>query len=93
MLLPDGSYLHFGWWVDTPDVGDWHLRCSAPSTAAALPLMLTGRNDLMAGSATYNGAAAGVYVVKDIEAGRVKGAAQGQFTADARLRANFGTAD
>ena len=46
----------------------------------------------MEGSATYNGAAAGVYVVKDIEAGRVKGATQGQFTAAARLRANFGTA-
>ena len=42
------------------------------------------------GPATYKGAAAGVYVTKDVSAGLVTGANMGEFTAKATLEANFG---
>ena len=42
------------------------------------------------GYATYKGAAAGVYVTKDVSAGLVTGANMGEFTAKATLEANFG---
>ena len=43
----------------------------------------------MTGTATYRGAAAGVYATMDVAGGKVTGARAGEFTADATLTAHF----
>ena len=46
--------------------------------------------DGIVGTATYNGDATGMYALKDFSTGAGVPSEAGQFTADARLTANFG---
>ena len=88
VLLPDTDYLNFGWWVKAPDKADgtytFQTFAGAQGFAEATTI-----SDNMEGTATYKGAAAGVYVLKDVSAGLVTGASNGDFTANATLTADF----
>ena len=85
----DSDYLHFGWWVDAPAMSDgtYAFQTFAGANAVAFA---DGQINEVEGTATYKGAAAGMYVTKDVTAGLVTGATAGGFTASATLQANFG---
>ena len=93
--VADSEYLHFGWWIDRPtEAGSngsysYGFQTFAGGMGTYTPANLT---EVAAADvkATYNGAAAGVYVTKDISGGRITDASMGEFTAAARLSANFG---
>ena len=81
-----GEFMSFGWWLQEPtaQTGPYTFRYYADGSAYA-----TDTNVLRAGSATYNGRAAGKYVVQEIdETGVVDGKA-GMFVAAASLTATF----
>ncbi len=84
--IPDYEHLYFGWWLN--EAGEaWGFQSFAGASGFASG---SGNVDAaMAGSATYTGAAAGVWATVDSSAGRIVGARGGEFTAEAVLRANF----
>ena len=84
----DADYLDFGYWVQT--------TAAESGTAYTVDAFYLGQADsddvsALNGSATYKGAAAGLYVKRALSAGG-DGAveAAGRFTADAELTAYFG---
>ncbi len=81
-----GEFMSFGWWLQEPTspTGDYTFRYYADGTAYNL-----ASGNLAAGSATYNGRAAGKYVVQDIDDTGVTGGNAGMFTAAASLTARF----
>lgn len=85
--IPDDDYLYFGWWLDSSDDNAYGFQTFAD--AAGFP---AGTGDVaaaMEGSATYRGAAAGIWATVDSAGGRVTSARSGEFTAEAVLTANF----
>ena len=87
LLLADVDYLHFGWWVDAMANGKYAFQSFAGVPAYDDPI------GAIMGTATYKGASAGLYVLKDVSGGEVTGASSGNFTANATLTASFGDAD
>ena len=81
-----GEFMSFGWWLQEPTVqtGAYTFRYYADGTAYNLS---TG--NLARGSATYNGRAAGKFVVQEIDETGVTGGEAGMFTAAATLTAMF----
>ena len=77
---PDGQYMVFGWWKNTPTVAtgtyDFEAFAYASTTASFGP-----------GTATYDGPAVGAYVEEGVLAGASGGARHGEFTATAHLTA------
>ena len=90
--VPDSEYMHFGWWIDRPTKADSNGAYSYgfQTFAGGMQAYTASDLDAVTGTATYNGAAAGVYVTKDISGGQITGASMDEFTAAARLSANFG---
>ena len=103
---PDGDYLTFGYWLQTTegDDGTSSYKFQAFSSGS-MPYGVSDDTDDTAtvgermaavkGAATYNGAAAGLYVQKQLNSDgtfdeAVDSATNGAFTADATLMANFG---
>ncbi len=85
-----GEFMSFGWWLHEPtaQTGVYTFRYYADGSAYQL-----AAGDLAAGSATYNGRAAGKFVVQDIGESGVTDGQAGMFTAAASLTAKFsGTA-
>ncbi len=86
VLIPDYDHLYFGWWLN--EAGDpWGFQSFAGAAGFA-----AGSGNVeaaMEGSATYRGAAAGVWATVDISGGQVTAAESGEFTAAATLTANF----
>ena len=85
--VPDYAHLQFGWWLDARENGSYGFQTFAGSTgygegSGAVSAAMTG-------TATYRGAAAGVYATMDVAGGKVTGARAGEFTADATLTAHF----
>ena len=85
--IQDYEHLHFGWWLQEKADGSRGFQTFAGGTgftvgAGAVTAAMTG-------SATYQGAAAGVYASVDVAGGRVTGATEGEFTAAATLTAHF----
>ena len=82
----DGEFMSFGWWLQEPtaQTGTYTFRSYADGTGYA-----AGGAILAAGSATYNGRAAGKYVVQEIDDTGVTGGMAGQFVAAASLTATF----
>ena len=85
--VPDYAHLQFGWWLNAHEDGSYGFQSFAGSTGY-------GRGSgavsaAMTGTATYRGAAAGVYATVDVAGGKVTGARAGEFTADATLTAHF----
>ena len=85
--VPDYDHLQFGWWLQEKDDGSRGFQTFAGGTgftvgAGAVTAAMTG-------SATYRGAAAGVYASVDVAGDQVTGATEGEFTAEATLTAHF----
>jgi len=90
--VPDYDHLYFGWWLNENEDGSYGFQTLADG--AGFPGGAANVRADMTGSATYQGAAAGVYATMDVSAGRVTAAASGEFTARAALTAHFfGTQD
>jgi len=92
-VILDMDYLTFGYWIQTMPMGD-ETKYSVGTFFGGLPEFTAGSINALAGTATYDGSATGLYARKDlsIEDGSVVGtpAAAGQFSADVSLTANFG---
>jgi len=87
VMVPDYDHLHFGWWLKEEEDGSWGFQTFAGGVG--FPAGAADVTAAMAGSATYRGAAAGVYATMDVSGGQVTGAASGEFTARATLEAHF----
>ena len=86
-VLTDADYLDFGYWVQTDDTGDDTVYMA---NAFYRGTPASGDVSTLEGSATYRGAAAGLYVKRAFSAtgdGAVTGA--GRFTAAAEFTAHF----
>ncbi len=85
----DQEFMSFGWWLQEPNNPDgaYTFQYYADGNAYTAP-----PGTIATGSATYNGRAAGKYVVQTVEDGGVTGGEAGMFTAAASLTANFGAA-
>ncbi len=91
----DRAHVNFGWWLSVPDSqnnaynfqyfhnggGSLSDYNDGPTDEARSPT----------GTATYNGRAAGHYVVQEVGDTGVTGGMHGEFTAAATLNATFGT--
>ena len=86
--VPDAGYAYFGWWLNKPklNTGTHDVEVFAGGTN---PATLTAG---IVGDASYSGPAAGKYVTKTFSAGPQTDAGVGHFTANANLKASFGTA-
>ena len=95
----DEDYLYFGYWLKSPvepsaDASDYNFATyfGGNSPFAVLPALADNVEDAL--KATYEGGAAGMYVIRDL---RIKGAevddfspgTHGRFTAKAKLTAYF----
>ena len=85
--VPDNDHLQFGWWLQEKDDGSRDFQTFAGGTGFTVGAGTV--TAAMTGSATYRGAAAGVYASVDVAGGRVTGATEGEFTAEATLTAHF----
>ena len=92
-VMPDSDYTHFGYWAKkvkqrdgsyVHDIETFH----GGKQGNSLTSVLANETNGVTGTATYYGAAAGVYVKKD-GAGDSLVVSDGMFTADAMLKANF----
>ena len=84
--VPDYAHLQFGWWLSGKDDGPYGFQTFAGSTGYSGSGAVTAA---MTGTATYRGAAAGLYASMDVAGGKVTGARAGEFTAAATLTAQF----
>ena len=84
--IPDYEHAYFGWWLNEDD-GSYGFQSFAGG--AGFPAGAGNVGAAMEGSATYRGAAAGVWVTVDVSGGRVTAGSAGEFTAQAVLTANF----
>ena len=95
--LPDADHLYFGWWLKEPTEaeGSYAFRTFSGGTVpfAVGNKFISGNNDELHGTASYEGRAAGQYVTKDFSGGVLSGGTAGVFTATALLTANFGGDD
>ena len=85
--VPDYAHLQFGWWLNAHEGGSYGFQTFAGSTGHAEGSGAVSA--AMTGTATYRGAAAGVFATVDVAGGKVTGARAGEFTADATLTAHF----
>ena len=85
--IPDYEHLHFGWWLQ--EKADGSLGFQTFAGGMGFNVGVGAVTAAMTGSATYRGAAAGVYASVDVTGGRVTGATEGEFTAEATLTAHF----
>ena len=86
VMIPDYEHLYFGWWLNETD-GEYGFQSFAGAAGFA-----AGSGNVeaaMEGTATYRGAAAGVWATVDSSGGRITDARAGEFTAEATLTANF----
>ena len=85
--IPDYDHLYFGWWLNEEEDGAYGFQTFADAVgfAGGAGSVTPG----MEGTATYRGAAAGVWAQTVISGGQVTEASSGEFTAQAVLTANF----
>ena len=89
--IPDYAHSYFGWWLDEDD-GAYGFQSFAGG--AEFPQGTGDVEPAMEGTATYRGAAAGIWATVEISGGQVTAATSGEFTAEAVLTANlFGALD
>lgn len=67
VTIPDYDHLHLGWWLNEEEDGAWGFQTFAGGVG--FPAGAADVTAAMAGSATYRGAAAGVYVTMDVSGG------------------------
>ena len=85
--IPDYDHLYFGWWLNEEEGGAYGFQTFAG--AVGFPAGAGSVTPAMEGTATYRGAAAGVWTQTTVSGGRVTEASNGEFTAQAVLTANF----
>ncbi len=96
---PDGDFTHFGYWMKSTTQRDGTVEHDIRTFAGGLGNVTGTQGDptvgdlhVVRGTANYYGVAAGVYVKKD-GAGDALEVTNGEFTADATLKASFGGPD
>ena len=85
--IPDYDHLYLGWWLNEEQDGTYGFQTFADGVGFP-----AGAGDVtagMEGTATYRGAAAGVWAQTVISGGQVTEAGSGEYTAEAVLTANF----
>ena len=86
----DVDYMYFGHWMQTPEDSDGDYEFQTFFGGNALTTVETLQASLL-GTATYEGPAAGRYLLKTLEQdGTTDSASMGQFTAATKLTASFG---
>ena len=87
---PDDTYLYYGWWVSKDKDGGPTAASAFTGIVqpAATPLAAATAGGTLTGSATYVGHAAGKFAMSNTLDGTGNG---GHFTADAELKATFGS--
>lgn len=91
--VPDSDYVHFGYWINESEENDQPVVMAAAIAGGTAESPISTVQSLE-GSATYTGAATGLYVVRTFTLdGEVQSRTGGQFTADAMLTAYFGGDD
>ena len=100
--VPDADYLHYGFWIDSSEDEDGDPVYAVQTFSGGSMEFEDGQlstlsdyatKDAGAGSATYDGTAAGVYAQKiafDSGTGALVSGHVGSFTADVSLTAEFG---
>ena len=89
----DDNYLHYGFWLKKTTGEDGAITYNEVETFAGSSVPVSGDLTSVMGRATYEGGAAGVYIIKtryDPNTGELVNANSGHFAADARLTATFG---
>ncbi len=91
--VEDSDFLHFGYWMNEAEENDQPV-IEVAAFAGGNHETAIGDVQALEGSATYTGAAAGLYVKRTFTPdGVVESRTGGQFTADAMLTAYFGGDD
>ena len=85
--IPDYDHLYFGWWLNEEQDAAYGFQTFADGVG--FPGGAGSVTPAMEGTATYRGAAVGVWAQTVISGGQVTEASSGEFTADAVLTANF----
>ena len=85
--VPDYDHSYFGWWLN--EVKDSVYGFQTFAGAEGFPAGSGTVTAAMEGTATYRGAAAGVWAQTTISGGQVTEASSGEFTAEAELTAHF----
>ena len=89
--VPDADYLNYGFWLKRTADSDGAIEYNEVETFAGSSVAQTADLTGVAGSASYEGDAVGVYVHSVSNAdGTEASATSGHFTADASLTATFG---
>ncbi len=89
----DDDYLHYGFWLKKKTDDEGAVTYNEAETFAGSSVPVSGDLAAVKGRATYEGGAAGVYVIKtryDPNTGELVNANSGHFMANARLTATFG---
>lgn len=90
--VPDYDHSYFGWWLNEVKDGAYGFQTFAG--AMGFPAGSGTVTAAMEGTATYRGAAAGLWAQTTVSGGQVTAASSGEFTAEAELTAHFfGTQD
>ena len=92
-VIKDVDYLAFGYWLETTTKTDGSMTYGVNTFATGRQTYDRTNVANLLGTATYNGNATGLYTLKDFSTGAGVPSEAGQFTADARLTANFGGGD
>ncbi len=88
--VPDADYVHFGYWMNEADVSGQPAFMVAPVVGGTDESAIATVQSLE-GSATYDGAATGLFVRRVLTpTGDIASRSTGQFAADATLTASFG---
>ena len=91
--VPDSDYIHFGYWMNEAEENDQPVIMAAAIAGGTIESPI-GTVQALEGSATYAGAATGLYVIRTFTLdGEVQNRTGGQYTADAMLTAYFGGND
>ena len=89
----DADYLHYGFWLRKTTDDEGAVIYNEVETFAGSSVPASGDLAAVRGRATYEGGAAGVYIIRtryDPNTGELVNANSGHFAADARLTATFG---
>lgn len=91
--VPDADYLNYGFWLKRTTDSDGAVTYNEVETFAGSSIAASGGVTNVEDTATYEGGAVGVYVIKtlfDPNTGELIRASSGHFKADASLMARFG---
>ena len=92
-LVADTDYLHYGFWLKRTTASDGAVTYDEVQTFAGSSVAASGDIQNVTGTASYQGGAVGVYMMKHAYSptdGQLVDATSGHFRAEANLTATFG---